>query len=118
MGYRQRYEDSYLDKEEEEFSGDASADGDKAVALIQKGVLTENEQGTLIRLLSRMYMYSRMPAGPGQRAIDGLKRSAEAYAEVGKETESTEIYAGLMEIAEEIGNKELYYLASDKMLGI
>ena len=68
MAYTKRYEDSYLDDEQDE--------------------------------------------------VDDLKKSAEELFANGQNEKAIEAWAKLVEIAEKAGDKELYYLATERMANI
>lgn len=116
MAYTRRYEDSYLDNEEDEFDGKNTRDAERVVALIQKGEGRSDEDQALIeKLTGRLTLGARMPGAPGSEALEGLQLIAEAYAAEGMPTESAETWAVLIEIAEALGNRDLYYYAIEKM---
>ena len=47
MGYRKRYEDSYLDDEDEDLDGGDKTDGERIVALLRKPTRTEKEEARM-----------------------------------------------------------------------
>ncbi len=113
MVYRKKYEDSYLDNEDEDFDGDGISDGEKLATLILKKDKSEKEIALIAKITQRLFIGSRMPAGPGARAIQGLITVAQAYTSIEDEKNSTEIWTHLLDVAETTGNKDLYYTAMD-----
>lgn len=115
MAYRKRYEDSYLDEEDEEFAGDERTDGEKLVELIQKPLLSEKEEARKKRLTERLFMGARMPSTPGALAVADIALVAEAYVTLGNNDAAVEMWSRLSEIAEANGDRDLYYRALDEM---
>ena len=118
MAYHKRFEDSYLDGEPEEFDGKNLKDAEKIVILIQKTVRTEQDTDFIKKLTDRITMGAQMPGPMGQEALEGLQMVAEAYDTESMPEQATETWARLVEVAENIGNKELYDYAMDKMTGV
>lgn len=118
MAYQKRYEDSYLDEEEDDFDGAGFSDGARLVLLIKKTNLSQKEEVFLMKLTDRLTKTAMMPGTVGKEAIEGLVTSAEAYFDVGQKDMAIETWARLLDIAENIGNKDLYYKATDRMAEI
>lgn len=116
MGYRKKYEDSYLDEEEEEFDGSDLSDGQKLVRLIQKEERTDVQRELLVKLTNRLVEGAKLPGIPGAQAVDGIGMAVGAYVGVGSPEKAVELSTRLMAVAEAMGNRDLYYKASD-MLG-
>ncbi len=72
MGYRQRYEDSYLDEVDEEFEGDERSDAQKLIDLIKKTVRTEKEDIRIKKLTERLIVGAKLPGPPGEKAIASI----------------------------------------------
>ena len=114
MSYKKRYEDSYLDEEDEDFEGSSSmTDTDKLVHLILKRQPTDKEVRLIEKLTMRLVNYTKMPGEIGKSAINGLGLATEAYNAEGRLEEASRIWAMLLDVAEATGNQELYYRASD-----
>lgn len=113
MGYRKKYEDSYLDDEEEEFDGTDTTDGERLVRLIKKGTLSDKEREMVPRLVERLFEGVKMPGGPGQVAKEGIIAVVRTYAETGAGERATALATRLMDLATATGNGELYYAATD-----
>ncbi len=109
MGYRKRFEDSYLDEESEEFEASES-DISKLLKYISEGNVAESE-----KLLIRFYNYSVMPGEPGRRALAGLERVAVAYQDMGNMEKGAEVWTKLLELAEQKGDKHLYFRAMENL---
>lgn len=118
MAYRKKFEDSYLDEEPEEFDGKNLSDAQKVVLLIQKAEHTERDVAFIKKLTNRLELGAQMPGPMGTEALEGLQLIAEAYAAEEMDTEATETWARLVEVAQLVANKELYYYATDKMTGV
>ena len=82
MSYRKRYEDSYLDDEDEDFDPSV-APVDRLILLIQKKEKTERDRTNILK-------YTQQVVG------------AEPWARVA-------------EVAEAVGDRDMYYVAIDKM---
>ncbi len=115
MAYHKRYEDSYLDQEEEQFDGKNLKDSEKVVYLIQKFEQTEKDTALIAKLTDRITMGAQMPGPMGAEALEGLQLIAEAYAAKNMPTQAIETWARLAEVAENLGKQELYYYATEKM---
>lgn len=113
MAYRKRYEDSYLDDEDEEFDGDGISDGERLAVLIKKETKTDKDTALIEKLTSRIMTGSRMPAGPGAHAKEGLLLVANTYKDIDDEEGAIRIWTHLLTLAEETGDRELYYKAID-----
>ena len=118
MGYHKRYEDSYLDEEDEEFAGDDRTDGEKLIALIQKPSRTPKEEERIKKLTERLCVGAKLPGPPGEQAILGLGLVADAYAAVPLPDVAIALWLRISEIATAIGNKNLYYRAMDKITAL
>lgn len=115
MAYHKRYEDSYLDQEEEQFDGKNLKDSEKVVYLIQKFERTEKDTALMAKLTDRITLGAQMPGPMGKEAMEGLQLIAEAYTAESMPKQAIETWARLAEVAENLGNQELYYYATDKM---
>lgn len=118
MSYKKRYEDSYLDEEDEEFAGDERSDGEKIVSLLQKAERTQKENERIKRLTERLFMGARMPATPGALAVADIALVAETYAGLGDADTAVLMWSRLSEIAEANGDRELYYRSLDEMTNL
>jgi hypothetical protein len=114
--YRKRYEDSYLDAEEDEFSGMNIKDADKVLFLVRKTVKGNTDRMLIEKLTDRLCVQSMLSGSMGTDAVEGLKSLVEAYGDMQMVKESTETLARILEVAERIGDRDLYYYATDKML--
>ena len=115
MTYRKRYEDSYLDEEDEEFDGNGKTDGERLEILIRKDDRTEKEDAFIKKLTERLFTGARLPPPPGTLAIEGLKGAARAYGERGDAQSALELWGRLAELGAQIGNRELYYAATEEI---
>ena len=115
MAYHRKFEDSYLDAEPEEFDGKNLKDAEKIVLLIQKAEHSERDLAYIRMLTDRITVGAQMPGPMGQEALEGLQMVAEAYDTEGMPRETIETWARLVEVSENLGNKELYDYAMDKM---
>lgn len=118
MAYQKRYEDSYLDKDEEEIPGDDRTDGEKIAALIQDPQLTEKEKDRVKRLTERLFMAARMPSTPGALAVVDIAHIAEAYAALGVASVSVGLWSRLSDIAEANGDRELYFRCMEEITNL
>ena len=118
MGYQKRYEDSYLDEEEDDFDGAGFSDSARLVLLIRKPGRSEKENAFLKKLTDRLTKAAMIADVPGKDAIEGLTTAAEVYFEIGQNEKSIETWARLVDIGEAIGDKDLYYLAVERMASI
>ena len=118
MGYQKRYEDSYLDEEEDDFDGAGFSDSARLVLLIRKVGRTERETAFLKKLTDRLTNAAKMPGVAGKEALDGLTVAAEAYFEIGQNEKAIEVWARIVDIAETMGDKDLYYKAVERMADI
>ena len=116
MVYTKRYEDSYLDKDDEEIEG--VSDEDRLVGLIQKADKSDRDHSIIHKLTDRLTNGAKMPGEPGKIALDGLKMAAGAYRDTGQNEAAIAIWARLVEVGEMTGNKDLYYEATDQMANI
>jgi|GEM_PF-3911727 len=115
MGYHKRFEDSYLDDDGDELDGDAASDGEKLLALIGKPERTEKETARIQKLIERMLRSVQMPDPLRSQAIEGLETAAHAYKGIGAPEQALELWALLADVAGIIGDKNLYYRATDEM---
>lgn len=115
MGYRKRYEDSYLDDEDDEFDGDDKTDGERIVALLMKPSRTEKEEARIKKLTERLFVGTHLPGIPGSQAFLGLSMAADAYRDLGHTEIATQLWARILEVSEAVGNQEYYYKALDEM---
>ena len=116
MAYIKRYEDSYLDNEEDEVEG--ITDQDRIVGLIQKPDKNERDNSIIKKLTDRLTNSAKMPGEAGKIALEGLKMVAGTYRDLGQNESAISIWARLVEIGELTGNKDLYYEATDQMENI
>ena len=116
--YRKRYEDSYLDAEEDEFGGMNLKDADKVLFLVQKQMKGDTDRMLIEKLTDRLCVQAQMPGPTGKEGREGLISLADGYLGLQMSKETTETLARLLEVAEYVGDKDLYYLATDKMLEI
>ena len=118
MAYQKRYEDSYLDEEDEEFIGNGLQDGDRLVLLIQKPNKTEKEIAFTKKITDRLTTWAKMPGSAGKEAVNGIIQAAEAYDELGQNEKAIEMWARLVDVSETLGNRDLYYTATERMANI
>ena len=116
MAYTKRYEDSYLDKDDEEIEG--ITDQDRLVGLINKPDKSDRDHSIIKKLTDRLTNGAKMPGEPGKMALEGLKTAAGAYRDLGQNEAAISIWARLVEVGEMTGNKDLYYEATDQMENI
>lgn len=115
MGYRKRYEDSYLDDEDEDLDGGDKTDGERIVALLRKPTRTEKEEARILKLIERLFVGAHLPGIPGSQAFFGLGMAADAYRDLGETDMATKLWARILEVSEAVGNQEYYYKALDEM---
>ena len=115
MSYRKRYEDSYLDDEDEDFDGTDRTDAERIVALLEKSARTPQEDARITKLTERLFVGAKLPGPPGEQAVFGLGMVAKAYAGLGIPDTATALWARISDTAEAIGNRELYYRAMDEL---
>ncbi len=113
MGYRGRYEDSYLDDEEDD--ADGKTEVERIVALLEKAARTETEETQLGKLTERLFGAVRMGGAARKNAVEGIGTVADAYAALGMAEPAIALWARLSDIAEDVGDRELYYKAVDEM---
>lgn len=115
MGYRKRYEDSYLDDEEEEFDGSDKTDAERIIELLQKDTLDQKQSERLRKLTERLFVGAELPGPPGALALEGLAEVCNAYKEKGDIKTATAFWFRISEVATKIRNSELYYKALDEI---
>jgi hypothetical protein len=115
MGYHKKFEDSYLDEEVDDFDGAGFSDGARLVLLIRKQNHTDREKVFLQKLTDKITTAAKIPGVSGSEAVDSLVNVAEAYYEIGQTEKALHMWARLIDIAEIIGNRDLYYKAIDRM---
>lgn len=113
MAYQKKYEDTYLDKDDEEFTGDDKTDAERIVALLEKPSRSPKEEVLVQQLTERLFVAAQLPGTPGEQAVFGLELVANAYKDLGLVDTATALWAQLSDVAGVIGNKELYYKAMD-----
>jgi hypothetical protein len=118
MTYRKRYEDSYLDDEDEEIDGDERTDAERIVALLEKPDRTPKEDARITKLLERLYVGAKLPGPPGENAIYGIEVVAGAYAALGAPDTATGLWERLGDVAGNIGRSDLYYKAMDAIAAL
>lgn len=115
MGYRKRFEDSYLDEEDEEFDGTDRTDAERIIALLEKPVRTPQKDARTKKLTERLFVGAKLPGPPGEQAVYGLRMVAKAYADLSLVDDSAAFWARISDTAGVIGDKNLYYEAMDAM---
>lgn len=115
MGYRKKFEDSYLDEEPEEFDGNDTTDAERYIRLYQKNPRTGEENSKLEKLMERMFLQAKLPGIPGREAKDGLILIARKQKEIGMTADSVVLLSRLSDLASLIGDKDLYYQSMDEM---
>ncbi len=115
MSYHKRYEDSYLDEEDEEFDGSDKTDAERIIGLLEKAERTPKEDERIKKLIERLFVGAKLPAAPGEQAIYGIGMVANAYADLGQGETALALFARLSDIAELTGNRELYYKTTEAM---
>lgn len=115
MGYRKKFEDSYLDDESEEFDGNDTTDAERYIKILSKEVKTGEDLDRMERLKERMFLQAKLPGVPGSIAKDGIIKVSHALIEVGKRADGIDLLTKLSDLATEIGDRDLYYLALDSM---
>jgi len=118
MAYVKRYEDSYLDEEDDEFDGDGKTDAERLIALIQKDTRSQKEDERVKKLTERLFNGAKLPGPPGETAILGLGLVADAYVAQGNNDTALALWARLAEAATAIGDKDLYYQAMDEITNL
>ncbi len=118
MGYRKRYEDSYLDDEEEEFDGTDRTDAERIISLLQKHTLDQKQSERLKKLTERLFVGAELPGPPGALAIEGLAQVCNAYKEKGDIQTATALWFRISEVATKIGRSDLYYTALDEIANL
>jgi hypothetical protein len=113
MSYRKRYEDSYLDDEDEADDGLEKTDAERIIALLEKPSRTPLEEERIQKLTERLFTGAKLPGPPGEIAVYGLEMVAGAYKSLGATETAIAIWARLSDIAQIIGNGALYYKAMD-----
>ena len=76
------------------------------------------ENNFVKKLSDRLTNWAKMPGAVGKNAVDGLIKSAEACVESGQNEKAIELWARLVDVSEALGNKELYYMATDRMANV
>ena len=115
MGYRKKFEDSYLDDEVEEFEGSDITDADRYIKILQKPELSSNDTDRLEALRERMLLQAKLPGIPGTVAKGGLITVARAYKGLGQLQNAVDLLVKVSDVATEIGDKDLYYQSMDEM---
>lgn len=115
MGYRKRYEDSYLDEEENELEDVSKTDAERIIGLLQKESRTLPEEEKIKLLTDRLLMGARMPGDSGKSAVEELIQIAKTYGELGAPDISITLWSQISDIAGVIGNRDLYYRCMEEM---
>ena len=118
MAYRKRYEDSYLDKDEEEIPGDERTEGEKIVDLLKKPDRTEDDADQIEHRVDRLFKAARMPSTPGALAVVDIAQVAAFYAAAGKRESAVDLWNHLSEIAEANGDRDLYFRCMDEITNV
>ena len=118
MAYQKRYEDSYLDKEDEEIPGDERTDGEKIVDLLRKPERSERDSERAELLTDRLFKAARMPGTPGALAVVDIALVSETQAALGNTEAAVEMWSHLSEIAEANGDKDLYFRCMDEITNV
>jgi hypothetical protein len=118
MGYRKRYEDSYLDEDEKDTDELGKTDSERIVVLLGKPSRTLKEEEKVKLLTQRLFNGAKMPGAVGADAVSELAAVAKTYADLGVPDEAVAIWAQIGDIAGATGNKELYYQAMDEMTNL
>ncbi len=118
MAYRKRYEDSYLDKDEEEIPGDERTEGEKIVDLLKKPDRTEDVADEIEHRIDRLFKAARMPSTPGALAVVDIALVAGFYAAAGQRERAVDMWNNLSGIAEANGDKDLYFRCMDEITNI
>ncbi len=113
MGYHKRYEDSYLDEEDDGVEG--QTDAERLVSVIGKPDRTEADMSRMEKLSHRLVMAAGMPGALGAQAVSGIAHAAQAYADAGDVAAAAALWARVADTAEQSGNRELYYRAVDEL---
>ncbi len=113
MSYHKRYEDSYLDEEEEEFAGDDMTDAQKLITLLQRENRSQKDTALLQKLTERLFAGVKMPNPIGAKAVEGIGLVATAYAQLGARNSAIMLLERLSDTATSVGNKDMYYQAMD-----
>ncbi len=115
MGYRKKFEDSYLDDEVDEFEGNDTTDAERYLRLFLKEIKSGEDLDKLEKIKTRMYLQAKLPGIPGVTAKEGIIIVSRQMKEIGKNAEAIEWLTKLQDLATEIGDKELYYQSMDEM---
>jgi hypothetical protein len=113
MSYHKRYEDSYLDDEDEEFAGDDMTDGQKIVTLLQRENRSQKDDAFIAKLTERLFAGVKMPNPIGVNAVEGISLVATTYAGLGARNSAVALLERLSDTATSTGNKDMYYKAMD-----
>lgn len=114
MAYRKRYEDSYLDDEEEP-EGTPAGDITRLQRLSVKEDITAAEEQMVGEIVQRIATRARMVGAIGADALSALEYVITLYEARGALDEARKLWVILLECAEATGNKELYYRAADQL---
>lgn len=115
MAYRKKYEDSYLDDEDEEFEGDERSDTEKLIDLIQRPSRTPKQEEWVKKLTERLFEGAKLPKPLGEIAQQGLQLAATTYSDLGQTEKALALWARISDVATLIGDRELYYKAMDQI---
>ena len=115
MGYRKRYEDSYLDDDEKDTDEIGKTDSERIIALLEKSSRNITEEERIKRLTDRLLEGAKVPGPSGVQAIGELTQIARKYTELGGVDSGMSIWLQISDIAGLVGNKELYYQAMEEI---
>lgn len=118
MSYHKRYEDSYLDEEDEEFAGNDMTDGEKITTLLQRENRSQKDAALIQKLTERLFAGVTLPNPVGGGAVAGINLVAKTYASLGDPTSAVMLLERLSDTATVMGNKDLYYQAMDAIANL
>ena len=113
MSYHKRYEDSYLDEDDDEFAGGDMPDGEKIVILLKRENRSQKDDALIQKLTERLFAGVKMPNPIGAKAVAGIGLVAKTYVLLGIHTSAIILLERLSDTAASVGNKDAYYEAMD-----
>ena len=118
MAYHKRYEDSYLDKDEEELPGDERTPGEKIVDILSQPERSERDKERVEQMTDKLFKAARLPSTPGALAVVDIALVAEKYASMDEIETAVDLWSHLSEIAEANGDKELYFRSMEEITNL
>ena len=118
MGYRKRYEDSYLDEDEKDTDELGKTDSERIAELLRKPSRTLKEEEKIKLLTDRLLNGAKMPGQVGEDASIEIVSVAKTYADLGAVDLAVTLWEQISDIAGLTGNKELYYRSMDEIANL